>query len=256
MQRAGPCVFMPIGCSGDEASHVGALCPDELRQAWLALHTDLDLKPPPGKVSVYYVGLHADRRTLPDLVVRSLSGRRKTACWITGHEAIVIPARARENLGGRLVHELAHGALEHAGAPSRLPLSLCEGYAMCGEDRFASLGNGRSRLSWAIKGFTKALSSGHTFSYDLLCRISVTDLAKESRYTKAVFYAQSMLLVKFVLTHPVQANCPAFRLLCQISPASNAEPAARIAELFGFSVDAFADKYLEFCEGHNYGSPD
>lgn len=246
--RRGPCSFILFGCTHEERNHLCALRGVELRRIWKQLHEDLGVEVPEEGVTVYYLGSDAERSAVPDFVLGILRGSRNRACWITMHDAIAMPARTAETLEGDLVHELSHGALEHAGVGSRLPAALCEGYAMWAEDRFCHVDRPTSRGTWASKGFQKACERGHLFSYTALCSISLQDLAGKSRYAKAVFYAQSFLLFKFVLSKHSGQTGAVLVVLAQASAEANSDPAATIAGVFGCTSERFAQQYREFCK--------
>lgn len=245
--RRGPCSFILLGCTREERQRVSALRGVELRRTWRQLHEDLGVQVPKKGVTVYYLGSDAEQSTVPDFVLGILKGSRNSACWVPTHDAIAMPTRAAETLERDLVHELSHGALEHAGVGSRLPAALCEGYAMCAEDRFCHLDRRTSRGAWAAKGFQKACERGHLLSYTALCSVSLQDLANRSRYAKAVFYAQSLLLFKFVLSKHSGQTGAVLGVLAQASTEADSDPATTIAGVFGCTSERFAQQYWEFC---------
>jgi len=153
----------------------------------------------PVKVRAYVLGPSLSAAELPSCLGRASAVVHKRAVWAPPLRAVVLWAKESEKTQRSLVHELAHAILDMKQMLRPLPPAIYEGFAMMLEHRCCDDG-GQWRLSWARKGCRLALERGHLQSVDELLSVTTTELSASTRYRTAVFYAQAMMLVRFLVS--------------------------------------------------------
>ena len=237
-----------LGCSGPQLDDVLRLDENDYRDAWRLIQEELRLVLTGRVVRVYVIGQGKTRiGMLPRAIQASLRGVKGRAVWSSLYDAIFAYAASPRALARTLVHELCHVAFDIAGLRTAIPPAVSEGFAMAVEDRVCT-NQGMPWTAWARKGYLKSRERGHLFEYTDLCQATFDEYVRMNRYRSAVFYAQSLLLVQFILATTGRSVGDLVSELRRLGKISQPPVSSVLAQACGLDVDCFAQQYFEYCD--------